>query len=39
MKFENSIYPNKEQTKDFFEASNDDCPIFIVNLYGNTNEL
>ena len=32
MKFENRIYPNKEQMKGFFEASNDDGPIFMVNL-------
>ena len=32
MKFENRIYPSKEQMKGFFEASNDDGPIFMVNL-------
>ena len=32
MKFENRVYPNREQMKGFFEASNDDSPIFMVNL-------
>ena len=32
MKFENHIYPNSDQMKGFFEKSNDNSPIFMINL-------
>jgi hypothetical protein len=32
MKFENRVYPNKEQMKGFFEENNDDQAVFMVNL-------
>ena len=32
MKFENSVYPNREQMKGFFEENNDDQAVFMVNL-------
>jgi|TARA_B110000261_G_scaffold158600_1_gene195152 hypothetical protein len=32
MKFENSVYSNREQMKGFFEENNDDQVIFMINL-------
>ena len=32
MKFENRVYPNREQMKGFFEEDNDDQAVFMVNL-------
>ena len=32
MKFENCVYPNREQMKGFFEENNDDQAVFMVNL-------
>ena len=32
MKFENRVYPNKEQMKGFFEENNHDQAVFMVNL-------
>jgi hypothetical protein len=32
MKFENRVYPNREQMKGFFEENNDDQVIFMINL-------
>ena len=32
MKFENRVYPNREQMKGFFEENNDDQAVFMINL-------
>ena len=32
MKFENRVYPNREQMKGFFEENNDDQAVYMVNL-------
>ena len=32
MEFENRVYPNREQMKDFFEEDSDNRPIFMINL-------
>lgn len=32
MKFENRVYPNREQMKGFFEDDSDNQPIFMINL-------